>query len=254
MQKKRVMMMMNLIFMAGVIIVYLILCKPLAADIETLSADLEIIKMEYTAKQNRIETLKSLEEKINTAKAEIENLSPLFYSDMDQEDLIVIINSLCKASEVRLLEIDYSGTSEYQSAEAAATIEAEEDGADSVKDFSLYGDVFAVTFTGTYEKIINMLHLIDSNEKIIVNSGLEISKDISASSYVLEGHNMVSPREDLQKIILKDGTMTCKIHIVFFQMENAEGYDTGERSILEEERERLTIEDPFKKYMDKGLE
>lgn len=263
MQKKQMIMILSFILIAGFGVVYLMLYKPLVTDIETLREDLEITELEYVIRQNRIETLGALGGKIDTAKEEIEKFIPLFYSDTTQEDLIAKINSLCENSEVRLLGIDYSGTSEFQivqkttdsAFEMETFSEAGATGLVQAEDIPLYGDVFGVTFVGSYEKIRNMLNLIDTNEKIIVNSGLEVSTDITVTSYVNEEFTTAYPDTDFQKIMLEEGALTCKIQIVFFQTVGLEGYSIRESSILEEApREKSTSGDPFREYINEALE
>lgn len=267
MQKKQIMKLLSLMLILGIGVVYLKFYKPLAADINMLSEDLDIIELEYTVRQNRIGTLGALGEQINTAEEGIKKLVPLFYNNTSQEDLIVKINSLCEDSEVRLLEIEYSGRSEFQIVETTAetTVEAPSETdfftetitaeSTQTENSPLYGDVFSVTFVADYKKIMKMLHLIDTNEKIIVNSRLEISTDVNANSYVSEELATAFPNVDFQKITLEEGALTCKIQIVFFQTENLEKYEKSENSILEEmPREKSTSENPFEKYVDEVLE
>jgi len=260
-------------------IVYIMIYKPLTSDIEIIKTDLEMAELEYSTKQKRIDTITLLDKE---AKKMIENSNYQFYGETPQEELIVKINDLCTASEVRVLEISYSGLSEFnlEAAETeAAQAEPKESGEDTAEseiaqadtaeseesktqdaqtetpdESLLYGDIFTVKFAGTFEQILSILNSIDNNDKKIVNAGIEINTELDVTSQVPEELTSRYPDVDFDELMIEEGVLSCQMQLIFFQLKGMEEYVVHDYNILEEEpREKSILESPFDVYIDESL-
>lgn len=260
-------------------IVYIMMYKPLTSDIKGVKEDLEVAELEYSIKQRRIDTIASLEEE---AKKMTDNSVPQFYGETPQEELIVKINDLCAASEVRVLEINYGGLSEFNleavetqedeagseegEADEAESSEIEADTAESenpeqestqteaTNEVLLYGHMFTVKFAGTFEQILSMLKSIDDNDKKIVNSGIEVDKELNLNSQFPEELTSSYSDVNFDELIVDEDILSCQMELIFFQLEGMEKYVVKDYNILEEEpREKSTSESPFDIYIDESL-
>ena len=262
------------------VLVYIMIYRPVTADVEAMKEELEMAELEYSIKQGRIETIASLDKE---AKRMADNSAAGFYGETPQEELIVKINDLCTAAEVRVLEINYGGLSEFtlhpaenqageaepeepeaDPAESGETAESEEIEADSAESEEaeqgsaqtevtdeelIYGDIFTVKFAGTYEQILSILNAIDNNDKKIVNAGIEIETELSVTSELPEELTSRYPDVNFDELIVEEGVLSCQMELIFFQLEGMEEYVIKDYNILEAEpREKSTSESPFDIY------
>lgn len=277
--QKKIVIVPSLICLVMAAIVYIMIYKPLTSDIEIIKTDLEMAELEYSTKQKRIDTITLLNKE---AKKMIENSNYQFYGETPQEELIVKINDLCAASEVRVLEISYSGLSEFNLEAAeneAAEAEPKESGEDTAESETaqadtaeseesetqdaqtetpdeslLYGDIFTVKFAGTFEQILSILNSIDNNDKKIVNAGIEINTELDVTSQVPEELTSRYPDVNFDELMIEEGVLSCQMQLIFFQLKGMEEYVAHDYNILEEEpREKSILESPFDVYIDESL-
>jgi len=277
--QKKIVIVPSLICLVMAAIVYIMIYKPLTSDIEIIKTDLEMAELEYSTKQKRIDTITLLNKE---AKKMIENSNYQFYGETPQEELIVKINDLCAASEVRVLEISYSGLSEFNLEAAeneAAEAEPKESGEDTAESETaqadtaeseesetqdaqtetpdeslLYGDIFTVKFAGTFEQILSILNSIDNNDKKIVNAGIEINTELDVTSQVPEELTSRYPDVNFDELMIEEGVLSCQMQLIFFQLKGMEEYVVHDYNILEEEpREKSILESPFDVYIDESL-
>lgn len=286
MQKNRVTL-PGLACLVLAVIGYIMIYKPLISDIEATKMDLEMVELEYSTKQKRIDTAVASEQEIKNL---IKKTASQFYGEIPQEEIIVKINDLCTAAELRVLKISYSGLSEFElepektdedgseSEESKADMTAEESETDTTAEEPetdttasqesesestreeepdktvFYGDVFTVKFAGTFEQILAVLNSIDNNDKKIVNQGMEINKELDTTSEVPEELPSMYPDVDFEGLILEEQVLSCQIELIFFHLEEMEEYVIDDYNILEAEpREKSSLESPFDVYADESL-
>jgi len=257
MNKKKIIIILRLIFAVGTVMIYLMLYKPLISDIGIMKEDFELVKSEYEAKQIKLGTLKATEEKLGILEEEIERMVSRYYGKTAQEELIVKIYDFCRESQVRLLELKYNGAKEF-TIETPAVEETEENAeeslAENIEENTIYGESFSVSFAGTYEEILKMLNLIDKNEKIIVNMGLEINIELNTTTNIPEELKAANPGVDFEAMMNQEGELSCQVELIFFQVEGLEAFVENDDNILKKEpQEKSTSENPFAVYIDELL-
>lgn len=202
---------------------YKFLITPFRSNLIQLTYDKEEKEFQCNEMQQKLQSTATLDRDLQILNNEVSDLAGVYFGNLQQEDIILLLNDFIIDSSIRILSIN------FMEARRELLVEVEEESSEESSQNQPSADIhpIQVNYEGDYEGVINFLKNIREYEKKIIINNLSINNNYN-------------------------GLLSGDILMDFYTLDEVNKYYSMESSILHYGQDTVSNEDkinnPFDAY------
>ena len=241
--KKEMRMLIALALLGVLAAVYFFLYQPFQEKNASLKVEMESLQAELNLGMQKIEGKTQIEKNLEEQSRLFDELTGAIYGEMDQEIYLLKFNEFVEKAGIQMIGLEYNDDEDIEITaipleEGETTDESQTSATESQTNTTAsaltagHKSMYTVNIECTYKQLMDLLRMIEENEKLIVCSGIAIkAEDVDGlNNNMSVGSSALAALPDKAKDLpdsYLDSEVICQLNVDFWYMSGLDEYTIG---------------------------